>query len=260
MPNEETAKKKDKRIIRSPKYPSLNVEMAIEKARAVYEKEKKNSVSVRVVMQDMGYGTNPGDGGRALAALLGYGLLESIGVGEKKQVRLSDIATRIILDTREVSEERNKLIQEIALRPDIHKKLWGKYGNEHPSDEQMEYDLKVEMNFNPDVVKSVIKEYKETLAFAKLSGTTKVEQIDNGAKRDKSEKEKERKERKMQGQMREYTIPASGQSEIVLQVPSTLTEKDFDRLTKWLELMKEPLTSTEPENNVSEAVQNDRKD
>jgi hypothetical protein len=67
---------------RSPNYPRLAFDTALEKARIVYDRHQKHSVSREAIAQALGYTTfNNGASKAVIAALKYYGLLEPAGDG-----------------------------------------------------------------------------------------------------------------------------------------------------------------------------------
>jgi hypothetical protein len=67
---------------RSPNYPRLAFDAALEKARIVYDRHHKHSVSREAMAQALGYTSfNNGASKAVIAALKYYGLLEPAGDG-----------------------------------------------------------------------------------------------------------------------------------------------------------------------------------
>src|SRR5437870_2499127 len=106
---------------RSPSYPAIDLESAIERARELYAREGRNTAPNEAIMEHMGYSAKSGPGFGVLGALKRFGLLRAEGSGKS---RLSDLALRIILDEREDSSERDKAVKEAALAPAIHREIW----------------------------------------------------------------------------------------------------------------------------------------
>lgn len=156
---------------RSPRYPSIPLRRAIERAREFYRAEGKHAAQSEVAVTHWGYTAKSSGGKLTLAALRAYGLLENVGGG----VKLSDRALRIILDEREPSPERVALIREAALSPAIHRKLWDKYKADLPSPASLRHALLMEFEFADNAVNDFVREYKETLAFAGLDGSASME-------------------------------------------------------------------------------------
>lgn len=161
---------------RSPAYPYINLEAALKRAKEFYDKEARNAVNIRVAAKHWGYDEKSSGGLQTAATLLSFGLLQDEGTGEKRKLQLTQNALRILLDTRPESAERAQAIKTAALAPKIHQQLWSKWGNSLPSDDSLRFALTVEWKppFNDNAVDGFIREYKDTIAFAKLSESDKV--------------------------------------------------------------------------------------
>ncbi len=86
-------------------------------------------------------------------------------------VKLSGRALRIVLDERGGSEERERLLQQAALMPPIHARLWERYGAELPSAQTLRLWLILDEGFNENSVDDFLTEYRETLEYARLLRT-----------------------------------------------------------------------------------------
>jgi len=171
-----TTNEEKRKRTRSPAYPFINLETAITRAKEFYDKEQRNSANVSVANKHWGFTDNSSSGAQTIAALSQFGLLEDQGIGDKRTVKLSPSALRIILDTRPNSEERLTLIKQAALSPRIHQQLWDKWAGNLPSDAQLRHTLLVDWPtpFNDKSVDGFIEEFKDTIAFAKLGESDKV--------------------------------------------------------------------------------------
>jgi hypothetical protein len=150
---------------RSPNYPFIPLQAAIERAREFYKREAKNAASPDVAVTAWGYGsTSSGTGRQVLAALRAFGLLENAPAG----VKLSDRALRILLDEREPSPERDSLLAKAALDPPVHARLWERFGASLPSDANLRHTLIFDFDFSEAAVDAFVTEYRGTLAYAKL--------------------------------------------------------------------------------------------
>jgi hypothetical protein len=103
-----------------------------------------------------------------IAALAAYGLIDSEGEKDSKKIKVSDLAFKILMDKRPDSEEREGLIKEAALKPNIFKKLYESYPTVLPADIHLEYELKTKHEFNPASVTDFIDIFKQTFEFAKI--------------------------------------------------------------------------------------------
>lgn len=156
-----------KRRGRSPSYPSIDLEQAVERARKLLERENRHLVPVDTALEAWGYSQASGAGMVVLAALKKFGLLEDQGSGSDRRVRLTDMAYEILIDERDESPERCELLRQAALRPRIHAELWDRYGSKLPSDSTLRYELR-KMDFTDDATRKLTAEWRRTFEFAGL--------------------------------------------------------------------------------------------
>ena len=154
---------------RSPAYPGINLEAAIKRTRELYTQDKMNPVPLQIIVKRWGYKPKSSAGLITAAALKSFGLVRDTGTGSERKLQVTEQAHNIFLDTRQESLERDQLIKDAALRPKIHNTLWKKWGTDLPSDETLDHALKADWGFNPNSVSDFIKEYKDTIRFAKLT-------------------------------------------------------------------------------------------
>ncbi len=154
---------------RSPSYPYLDLQGALEKAAILWHAEGRHAASISVVMQHWGYREESSTGYSCVAALKKFGLVDHDGMGETRQIKLSGLALRILLDDDPQSDERRAALREAALGPRIHAELWERYGIDLPSDQSLKRFLVLERSFNEASVDELLAEYKATMAFAGLA-------------------------------------------------------------------------------------------
>lgn len=95
--------------IRSPNYPAMSLPEAIERIRAIHQKEQHLEAPREVMAKHMGYNSINGASLKALSALLKYGLLEKTQ-GDRR--RVTELALKI-LHPRE-PHEKSVAISEIS--------------------------------------------------------------------------------------------------------------------------------------------------
>lgn len=175
---------------RSPAYPYVNLEGALTRAKQFYDKEQRNAANVYIATKHWGFVEDSSNGAQTVAALISFGLMKDEGTGEKRTVRLTQDALRILLDTRPDSKERADLVKQCALAPKIHKQIWEKWGPDLPSDANLRHSLLFdwETPFNENSVDFFIGEYKSTIAFAKIGESDKIDhmEVDKGKSGDDS--------------------------------------------------------------------------
>lgn len=162
--------------LRSPAYPGINLETAIKRADGLYKKERRNAVPFSVAVSHWGFGAKSSGGLVTVAAMKSFGLLEDVERGPAgRVVKLTDLAYQILLDERPDSADRAASIKRAALMPKIHAGIWEKYGTtSEVSDANLKHDLVFSSKFNENTVDEFIKEYKETIRYAKLSDSDSI--------------------------------------------------------------------------------------
>jgi hypothetical protein len=255
---EKTKEKEKKAKDRSPNYPGINLEMAIEKARILREKEGKHLAPVEAVLHDWGYVPKSSGGLVTLSALKKFGLIDEQGKGANRRIKLSDLALRILLDDREDSTERIEAIKEAALNPIIHQKLWKEYGAKLPSEENLLVTLRRDEGFTDNAAKDLIKEYSSTIELAKL----KKSDIMSGHEKDKLTSKRETEDffmslmssdlksnSKQAPKTIEIPIPLSATEWVKIQATYPLSEKSWKQMKSILDAYKPSLVSSETQEN-----------
>lgn len=256
---------------RSPAYPSLNLKNALEKAKIVWEHEKRNPSPIEALAADWGLNVKSSATLLAVSSLKKFGLLEELDGTKDRLLKLSTVALNIILNEQEDSVERTSLLKQCALTPKIHADLWSQYGGELPSDASLKRHLIVDRAFNPAAVDGLIRQFKETIAFAKLVPSDKIT-IPNVESDEPEEGQQVTEVQRKTGQVfnqlaaklfaqanvsasmsvvREFNFPLpSGVA--TLKVPHPLTEEDFQALLRTLGIFKEGLVKKADPVAVSE--------
>ncbi|MFL6294067.1 MAG: hypothetical protein ACJ759_24495, partial [Thermoanaerobaculia bacterium] len=105
--------------VRSPSFPFISLPGAVQRARELYEAERRNLVRPGVAVVHWDFSVRSSAGAQTIAALRAYGLLEDV----RGEIRLTDRAQQILV--REPgSTERNDLLRAAALSPPLFSKLW----------------------------------------------------------------------------------------------------------------------------------------
>jgi hypothetical protein len=264
---------------RSPAYPFINLETAINRAKQFYDKEQRNAANISVATKHWGFVEASSNGWSTVAALISFGLMQDEGTGDRRIVRLTQSALRILLDGRHDSAERAELIKSAALAPKIHRQLWGKWGTGLPSDAQLRHTLLFdwETPFNENSVDFFISEYKSTVAFAKLAesdkgGTSEIE-MEGGIPEespadvprvvDPASEEAPTVSRQpstlsvpevptsamTQMHMQEFVVPLSNGRRAVFQWPSSLLKEDIEDLRDSLKILERKITRSATDRN-----------
>lgn len=244
---------------RSPSYPGIGLEEAVEKARILYKREGRHLTPVGTIVQHWGYRGESGPALVAVAALKKFGLLEDEGSGKARRARLTPDAIRIVLDERENSPERRALLQEAALRPAIHRELWEEYGGDLPSDGNLRHRLLFDYHFTENAVRDFIRQFRETLGYADLigSGTVMCPEDEPSGSEGQGEARPIRHGTTADRTVHsssiqvEVRIPISLNQWVTVTASSPLDDAGWERLKTGLEFMKPGLYAPAPPTSSS---------
>ena len=245
---------------RSPSYPDLNLEEAIEKARVLWERENRNYAPVRTVVEHWEFKGLTGPAVRAVAALKKFGLLEDKGHGDNRQARLTELGQSIILDERADSQDRKAAIRTAALLPGIHETLWEQYQGNLPSDSTLRYVLQKELKFSPKGADALIEEFRATIAFAELEDSDSIAEPEDNQTSDIGNQNgdvpidlfatspKPFGERSVDidakpTSTRLLQVPLLGGNWAAVQLPQPMSEPEWDQMMKVLNAMKPGIVS-----------------
>ena len=154
---------------RSPSFPYINLERAIDRARLFYAQEKRGVAPYTRAVLHWGMSEASSAAMQTVSALKAYGLLvEPGGSGKSRQLQISDLAIRILLDNRPDSEERQRCIREAAESPTVAADVYQRWPGVLPHDSTLSHYLVVERRFNDATAPSVIKILRENQQFAGL--------------------------------------------------------------------------------------------
>ncbi len=169
MTDENTETKAAKRRTgRSPAYPFVPVQKALEQARALYNAEGDYEAPLPSALAAWGYGPKSSGGRQTLATMKYYGFIDISGEGDQRKIKVSDTAKRIILDPRDDHPERRQLIQRAALEPAAHRSIFNQYPNGLASEGTVKHFLMFDLGFKADAASELLDEFKLTAAYAGL--------------------------------------------------------------------------------------------
>lgn len=154
---------------RSPNYPALTFTAALERTKAIWDKEKRAHVGPEVAARHLGYKTMNGAAFQTLGALKRYGLV--VSTGKKKDIRVSDDA-HFILVHPEAHPDRIKRMGKLAMSPGLFGKILGAFSGDLPSDENLVAKLQTdEWGFkSEEAAKAVARALRDAVRVANESG------------------------------------------------------------------------------------------
>ena len=165
QPDKQDKKTKD----RSPNFPFISLSSAVDRAKAFYDEERKGAAPVTRAGIHWKYSPSSSGLIQTVAALKSYGLMVDEGSGLERRLRLTELALRIVLDTRPDSPERAEMLRRAALSPNVCSEVHANWPDGLPSDETLHHYLVLERSFAPPNALRAVKILKENQQFAKLS-------------------------------------------------------------------------------------------
>lgn len=177
---DQESRKKD----RSPNFPFISLENAIARARAFYDEERKGAAPVMRAAMHWKYSPNSSGLIQTVAALKSYGLMSDEGSGGERRLKLTELALRIVLDTRAESSERQEMMKRAALNPSISADVHGNWPDGLPSDDTLNHYLVLERAFAPANASRAVRILKENQQLAKLFQGSSLS-IESSASKDK---------------------------------------------------------------------------
>jgi hypothetical protein len=149
------------------RFPFIPLPRAIERCRELYKLANGHEVPLSAAMKAWAYAEKSSGGLQTVAALKAFGLVEDVGGGDVRKVKLTDTALRIIRDPRDISPDRDALIREAALKPPLHRDVIEKYDGLPPSDEALKAFLLIDRGLKDEAVPEFIREFMATMTLAK---------------------------------------------------------------------------------------------
>jgi hypothetical protein len=159
----ENKEKKD----RSPNFPFISLQKAVSRAEAINAAHRREAARLPSVGNTWSYGAKSSGLLQTVAALKQFGLLEDMGSGDDRKVMLTDLARRILLDTRPGAKEQ--ALKEAARRPRLIAEYLSRWVPERPSDSHCISELHLDRGFTSDAARSFLRVFDETVSFANLS-------------------------------------------------------------------------------------------
>ena len=159
---------------RSPRYPFISLKKAIERAKTLEKNAQHHKVNANVLAESWGYSKKSSSFMQTTATLLQFGLLKDEGGGDKRRFQLTNDALRIVRDADPNSEKCKQKIAKAALKPQIHKELWERFGSS-TGDALLQNYLILDRRdegksaFSKAAASNLISVYKETITYAQLS-------------------------------------------------------------------------------------------
>lgn len=150
--------------LRSPNFPGLPLDEAIESAREIFDKSRHAEIPREVVAKDLGYTGLTGRSAIVLGALNQYGLVEKTSKGNMK---VSQIAADILHGYPE--SVRLEALYKAGREPSLFKAIFDKFDNHIPSDNAVRSFL-IQSGFTNEGSEKALKTFLETNRFLAVKG------------------------------------------------------------------------------------------
>ncbi|MEQ9617562.1 MAG: hypothetical protein RIG61_00115 [Deltaproteobacteria bacterium] len=230
--------KPDKGKKRSPNYPCIDLEKALELTEKIYSADKRAPIPVETLISRWGLPKYNSYVRQLIAALSYYGLINSSGKGENRRISVSDRAYRIL----ENAGNRESLIKEAALEPKIFGEVWQHYRSRGlPSNEVLERDLVwqqsfANIRFTKNGAKAFIRNLKSTINFAEIEPDEVVYRKENGS----SIMDTLMNVNSLMNAagFRRVDLTLGSGAVATVQIPSSITEKEIEYLQDGIRLIK----------------------
>lgn len=151
---------------RSPSFPFIALDKAVERLRAMAEAHKRSHTRLATVGETWGYGAKSSGLLQTVAALKAFGLIDDMGSGADRRVQVSDLGWRILHDERPGAREQ--AILEAAQKPRLIAEYVGQWVPDRPSDSHCLSELHLDRGFTSDAAKLFLRVFDDTIAFANL--------------------------------------------------------------------------------------------
>ncbi len=232
---------------RSPSYPLIPLEVAIERLTAFEAHFKRSGARPEKVGEAWGIKAKA-YADRTRAALRYFGLLDYQGTGRDRQVVISEEGRKYLRAQQD--EIRREVVKAAALRPKEIAKFWNEWGGDRPANAACLDDLVFEHGFSEAGAREFLKVYDATISFAGLSYSDKTPAEDTENGEDESEGNGDgdnheehtrahrlhRTKRKERPGMKEDVFTLM-EGDVVLQWPESLSVESFEDLEAWTKLI-----------------------
>lgn len=237
--NEKKERKPRKLGKRSPGYPIISLDEAIQKAKTLWDKDKNNPIPLVAAYEHLGYESKGGYAARIIAALKKFELISE----KQSAIKLTEDAVDLALHDQ--SDERYKnIVKKLALKPGIYETIFNKYNGTIPSYSTLKIELIKEHEFNPESVDNFINSFRKTIEFA---GLAKQDMEGQGKSPPKEDKFMSTLESIASGKkpIIEIPIPLSDTEFAYMKMPHPLTEAQWS-------IIEVVLKAYKPKSNLQE--------
>jgi len=171
---------------RSPSFPFISLRKAVERARAMHDRYKREPARVIVVGSVWGLGAKSSGLQQTVAALKQYGLLDDSGSREDRKITLTPLALRILIDTR--PGQREDGLREAATKPRLFNE-YQRWASHRPPDDHIMSELRFDRSFTEDAAKTFIRVFFDTMEFAGVGEDYEPDTLDEAGQTESGDAE-----------------------------------------------------------------------
>ncbi|MDP8995851.1 MAG: hypothetical protein M3O03_02435 [Pseudomonadota bacterium] len=162
---------------RSPSYPAISLKAAIDRLERFEKTFGRHPAPLNKVGLAWGIKEGSSQAGSILAALKSFGLLDYAGAGSERVAQLSEQGRTYIRAQQD--EIKKAVIKRAALKPKVMATFWPIWGADRPPDAVCLDQLVLKYDFNDNAAPIFLRIYDDTIAYAGLSNSDKVELPEN---------------------------------------------------------------------------------
>jgi hypothetical protein len=225
---------------RSVNYPFVTLEVAAERARELWASVGTNKVPIPTAGAAWGYAEKSSGLRSTVSALKQYGLLQDIGEGGKRRVRLTDRAVDILIEAPDSPKHRDAL-KAAVLSPKIYREIFDRFPGGFPAqDHAISSFLLRERRFNRKSVTRFIAGLRADIQFAGVDRAraappprTYQATAPSAASPARSDAPDENTR---EGGFNQDVYTLGSEGKVLLQWPEKISQESYDELSDWIEL------------------------
>jgi hypothetical protein len=225
---------------RSVNYPLVTLEAATERARQLWASIGANRVPIPAAGAAWGYAEKSSGLRSTVSALKQYGLLQDIGEGGKRHIRLTDRAVDLLIEAPG-SPKYADALKAAALSPKIYREIFDRFPGGLPAqDHAIGNFLLRDRQFNRKSVTRFIAGLRADIQFAGLDRTRAVPAPGNDQPSAPSAEPPTApaaaNESAGEGGFNQDVYTLGSEGKVLLQWPKKISQASYDELSDWIEL------------------------
>lgn len=159
-------------VERSPRFPFIGVSTAIQRVTALADQARQSSVRLVNAAEIWELSATSSSLLQTVAALLSYGLIDEVGSGADRQIRVSALTRKLLEDKRPGARE--EAIAEVVRKPRAVGEHIKKWGARRPSHGVALSELQFESHFTRDGAVRFLRIFDEAIQTLEQHGVLDV--------------------------------------------------------------------------------------